>query len=64
MRTAKADQSLRTMLSSGQGTEVCAHITQVAVRREGGPFRRSRVFQPFFAVAGVVETAHGLATFR
>jgi len=37
MRAAKADQSLRTMLSSGQGAEVRAHDTQVAARSEGGP---------------------------
>jgi hypothetical protein len=29
MRTAEADQSLRTMLSGGQGAEVRAHIAQV-----------------------------------
>jgi hypothetical protein len=45
MRTAKADQSLRTMLSSGQSAQVRAHIAQVAARREGGPFLRGRVFQ-------------------
>src|SRR5260370_15354311 len=61
MRTAKADQSLRTMLSSGQGAQVRAHIAQVTARREGCPFRRGRVFQTVFAVVGVIETAHGLA---
>ncbi len=61
MRTAKADQSLRTMLSSGQGAQVRAHVAQVAARREGGPFLRGRVFQTIFAVIGVIETAHGLA---
>ena len=48
MRTAKADQSLRTMLSGGQSAEVRAHIAQVAARREGGPFLRGRVFQTVF----------------
>jgi hypothetical protein len=52
MRTAKADQSLRTMLSSGQGAEVRAHIAQVAAHREGGPFFGGRVLQTFFAVIG------------
>jgi hypothetical protein len=61
MRTAKADQSLRTVLSSGQGAEVCAHVTQVAARRESRQFRGSRVFQTVFAVVGVIQTAHGLA---
>src|SRR5437899_12955964 len=49
------------MLSSGQGTEVCAHIAQVAACSEGRPFLRGRVFQSVFAVVGVIETAHGLA---
>src|SRR5271165_4010883 len=61
VRAAKADQSLRTMLSSGQGAEMRAHIAQVAARREGGPFLCGRVFQSVFAVVGVIETAHGLA---
>jgi len=61
MRTAKADQSLRTMLSSGQGAEVRAHIAHVAALREGRPFRRSRVLQTVFAVIDVIETAHRLA---
>src|SRR5439155_1785535 len=61
MRTAKADQSLRTMLSGGQGAQVRAHIAEVAARSEGRPFRRSRVLQPFVAVVGVIEAAYGLA---
>lgn len=61
MRTAKANQSLWTMLSSGQGTQVRAHIAQVAARREGSPFFRSRVFQTVFVGIGVIETAHCLA---
>src|SRR5438552_11045827 len=61
MRTAEADQSLRTMLSSGQSTQVRAHIAQVAARSEGRPLRRSRVLQTVFAVIGVIGTADGLA---
>src|ERR1700676_4590308 len=61
MRTAEADQSLRTMLSGGQSAQVCGHIAQVAARREGGPFVCGRVFQTVFSVVGVIETAHGLA---
>jgi hypothetical protein len=38
-----------------------AHIAQVAARREGRPFGRSRILQTLFAVVGVLETAHGLA---
>src|SRR6266567_5903596 len=61
MRTAEADQSLRAMLPGGQSAKVRAHIAQIAAGREGRPFRRSRVLQPFFAVVGVIEAAHGLA---
>ena len=61
MRAAKADQSLRTMLSRRQGAEVRAHIAQVAARREGRPFFGGRILQSVFAVVGVIETAHGLA---
>ena len=41
MRTAQADQSLRTMLSGGQNTEVRAHVAQVAARREIPVWRSS-----------------------
>src|SRR5437762_2403847 len=34
MRTAKADQSLRAMLSGGQSAEVRAHVAQLAARCE------------------------------
>jgi len=40
---------------------VRAHVAQVATRCEGSPFLRGRVLQTFFAVVGVIETAHGLA---
>ena len=38
-----------------------AHIAQVAARREGRPFFGGRVLQSSFTIAGVIETAHGLA---
>jgi hypothetical protein len=62
MRTTEADQSLRAMFSGGQSADVCAHVAQVAARREGRPFFGGRVLQPFFAVVGVICTAPGLAT--
>src|ERR1700746_1914959 len=61
MRTTKADQSLRTMLSGWQSAQVRAHIAQVAVCREDSPFLCSRVFQTVFSVISVIETAHGPA---
>lgn len=61
MRTAEADQSLWTMLSSWQGTEVSAHVAQVAARRKGSPLFGGWILQSVFAVVGVIETAHALA---
>jgi hypothetical protein len=49
------------MLSRGQSTELRAHVSQVTVRRECGPFFRGRVLQTVFAVIGVIETANGFA---
>ena len=61
MRTTEADQSLRAVLSGGQGAEVRTHVAQVAARCEGRPFFRGGVLQPVLAVVGVVETANGFA---
>jgi hypothetical protein len=56
---AEADQASGAVLAGGLGAEVCSHVAQVATVRKGGPLIFGRVFQTFFTIVRVVETANG-----
>src|SRR5262249_38996308 len=59
--TTETDQSLRTMFSGGQSTEVGTHVPQVAAGRERSPFLCGRILQSFLTVMSLVKTADCLA---
>jgi hypothetical protein len=58
---AETEQSFWAVFSGREGTEVRAHVAQVAAGGEGGPLFCGRVLESVLSIVGVVETTHGLA---
>src|SRR6266436_5228871 len=58
---AETEQSFWAVFSGRQGTEVRAHVAQVATGGEGNPLFDGGVLESSLSVVSVVEATHGLA---
>ena len=58
---AETEQSFWAVFSGRQGTEVGAHVAEVATGGEGRPLLCGRVLESSLSIVSVVEPTHGLA---